>query len=161
MDFFNKLGKKASETYQVTKEKTVKFSGEMKLKGKINEAKNKITNLYEEIGEHVYNQYKTNTEEGKEEISAKCEEISKQFDEISKLEVEILSLKEVKKCEKCGAEINKKDDFCSKCGKEQPKTENVEVKVETSSEIQEVQDAEVTEIKDVPNNEENSNTEEQ
>ena len=77
MDFLNKLGKKASETYQVTKEKTVKFSEEMKLKGRISEAKNAITNLYEEIGQHVYNQYKTNTEEGKEEIMSKCEEVSK------------------------------------------------------------------------------------
>ena len=39
MDFFNKLGKKASETYQVTKEKTVKFSNEVKLKGKISDTK--------------------------------------------------------------------------------------------------------------------------
>lgn len=154
MDFFNKLGKKASETYQVTKEKTVKFSEEMKLKGRINEAKNKITNLYEEIGQHVYNQYKTNTEEGKEEISKKCEEISKEFDEMAKLETEILALKEVKKCTKCGTEINKKDDFCSKCGKEQPKTEKVEVKVETESEIQQVQDAEVVEINNVEENKE-------
>lgn len=149
MDFFNKLGKKASETYQVTKEKTVKFSEEMKLKSKINDAKNIITNLYEEIGECVYNQYKTNTEEAKEEIIAKCEDISNKFEEISKLEVEILSLKEVKKCTECGTEINKKDDFCSKCGKQQPKVENVEVKVESKSEIQDMQDAEVTEIKNV------------
>ena len=150
MDFLNKLGKKASETYQVTKEKTVKFSEEMKLKGKINEAKNKITNLYEEIGQHVYNQYKTNTEEGREEITAKCEEIGRQFDEISKLETDILALKEVKKCTECGNEINQKDDFCSKCGKEQPKAEKVEV--QTESEIQDVQDAEVTQIQNVPNN---------
>jgi len=152
MDFFNKLGKKASETYQVTKEKTAKFSGEMKLKGKISDAKNKITDLYEEIGQHVYNQYKTNTEEGKEEITDKCEEISKQFDEISKLETEILALKEVKKCVECGAEIGQKDDFCSKCGKQQPKTE-VEVKVEVQEQPQEAKDAEVTEIKDVSNDE--------
>ncbi len=153
MDFFNKLGKKASETYQVTKEKTVKFSEEMKLKGRMNEAKNKITNLYEEVGEHVYHQFKTNTEEGKEEILVKCEEISAQFDVISKIESDILALKEVKKCVKCGAEINKKDDFCSKCGKEQPKVEKVEVQVQPDS--QEVQEAEVTEIKDVPENQSN------
>lgn len=153
MDFFNKLGKKASETYQVTKEKTAKFSGEMKLKGKISDAKNKITDLYEEIGQHVYNQYKTNTEEGKDEIIAKCEEISKQFDEISKLETEILALKEVKKCTECGAEINQKDDFCSRCGKQQTKTETVEVKIEVQEQPQQAQDAEVTEIKDVPNDE--------
>lgn len=154
MDFLNKLGKKASETYQVTKEKTVKFSEEIKLKGKINEAKNKIADLYEEIGECVYSQFKSNTEEGKDEIKAKCEEISKQFDEISKLETEILALKEVKKCIKCAVEINTKDDFCSKCGTEQPKQEEkIEVEVKEESEIQEVQDAEVTEIKDVENSE--------
>ena len=154
MDFLNKLGKKASETYQVTKEKTVKFSEEMKLKGRMNEAKSKITNLYEEIGEQVYHQFKTNTEEGKEEITAKCEEISAQFDVISKIESDILSLKEVKKCIKCGAEINKKDDFCSKCGKEQPKTENINVNI--AEEPKDVQEAEVTEIKDVPENQPNN-----
>lgn len=153
MDFFNKLGKKASETYQVTKEKTAKFSEEMKLKGKINEAKNNITNLYEEIGQHVYNQYKTNTEEGKDEITSKCEEISKQFDVIAKTEADILALKEIKKCEKCGAEINQKDDFCPKCGKEQPKTQKEEIKVEVAQEPNQAQEAEVTEIKDVPTDE--------
>jgi len=154
MDFFNKLGKKATETYQVTKEKTVKFSEEMKLKRKINEAKNKITDLYEEIGEIAYNQYKTNIEEGKEAISLKCEEISNKFDEIAKLEIEILSIKEVKKCTECGIEISKKDAFCSKCGKEQPQ-EKIEEKIEVTqeSEIQEVQDIEILEV----NNVENSN----
>lgn len=148
MDFLNKLGKKASETYQVTKEKTVKFSEEMKLKGKIADCKENISTLYSEIGEHVYNQFKTNSEEGKDIINEKCEEVSKNFEEISKLETDILSLKEVKKCTDCGSEINKKDDFCSKCGKKQPKQEE-KVEVENESEIQEVQDAEVTEIKDV------------
>lgn len=157
MDFFNKLGKKASETYQVTKEKTVKFSEEMKLKSKINEAKNKITDLYEEIGQCVYNQFKTNLEEGKQEIENKCVEIAKQFDEISKLEAQILALKEEKKCVQCGEEINKKDVFCSKCGKEQPQTEKVEVKIEVQEESQEVKEAEVTEIKDVSDDENSSN----
>ncbi len=160
MDFFNKLGKKASETYQVTKEKTVKFSGEIKLKGKINDAKNTITSLYGEIGEHVYNGYKTNSEEGKEQIEAKCQQIAEKFDEIAKLEDEILQLRQVKKCPECGAEINQKDDFCSKCGKEQPKREEpVEIKQE--SEIQDVQDAEVVEVKDTQMEEQNlGNTEE-
>lgn len=158
MDFFNKLGKKASETYQVTKEKTVKFSEEMKLKSKINEAKNKITDLYEEIGQCVYNQFKTNLEEGKEEITQKCEEIAKQFDEISKIEAQILALKEVKKCMQCGAEINQKDDFCPKCGKEQPRMEQT---VEVEEQPQEAKEAEVTEIKDVPNDKNNEQNSEQ
>lgn len=147
MDFLNKLGKKASETYQATKEKTVKFSEEMKLKGKISDAKNKINNLYQEIGERVYNGFKINSEEGNEEVKAKCQEISEKYDEISKLESDILALKDVKKCVDCGAEISKKDEFCSKCGKPQPKQEE-KAEVIEESEIQDVQDAEVTEIKD-------------
>ena len=35
MNFFNKLGKKATETYQFTKEKTTKISEEFKLRNKI------------------------------------------------------------------------------------------------------------------------------
>lgn len=148
MDFLNKLSQKASETYQVTKEKTAKLTGEMKLKGKINEAKTAITGLYKEIGESVYSDFKENSTEKQEEIKQKCEEVSSKFDEIAKLEDEILNLKEVKKCTECGAEINKKDAFCSECGKEQPKQEE-KVEVKEESEIQDVQDAEVTEIKNV------------
>ena len=37
MDFFSKLGKKASETYQATKEKAVNLSEELKLKSKISD----------------------------------------------------------------------------------------------------------------------------
>ena len=76
-----------------------------------------------------------------------CQQIAEKFDEIAKLEDEILQLRQVKKCPECGAEISQKDDFCSKCGKEQPKREEpVEIKQE--SEIQDVQDAEVVEVKD-------------
>ena len=163
MDFLNKLGKKASETYQVTKEKTAKFSEEIKLKGKISDAKAQIKSLYVELGEGVYNQYKTNSEDNSEQIKEKCNEISVKFDEIAKLEADILSLKEVKKCIECGAELNKNDDFCSKCGKEQPKVEEEKVEVKEESEVQEVQEAEVTEVKDadetVENNESTENNE--
>ena len=147
MEFFNKLGKKASETYQVTKEKTVKFSNEVKLKGKIGDAKANINKVYKEIGELVYEQYKNNTDK-KEDIELKCQVISNLYDEISKLETEILALNETKKCISCGEEIDSKADFCPKCGKEQPK---VEVKDEVDEEVKE---AEVTEIKDVEENEE-------
>ena len=73
MDFFNKLGKKATETYQLTKEKTSKLSEELKLKNKINENKNKIEELYTQIGECVYNEFKTG--EKCEKLAEKCEEI--------------------------------------------------------------------------------------
>lgn len=45
MEFFNKLGKKASQTYQATKEKATNLSDELKLKGKISEKKKKWKNF--------------------------------------------------------------------------------------------------------------------
>ena len=96
MDFFNKLSKKASETYQFTKDKTTKISGELKLRNKINECKNKIEGIHEEIGRMVFAQYKSNTMGELEEIKGKCEEIDKLNEEISTAETAILELKEIK-----------------------------------------------------------------
>lgn len=153
MDFFNKLGKKASETYQATKEKATTLSGELKIRGKISELKDKIENSYTEIGKFVYNELKDGRDASREEVMKKCEEISKMNDEVSKLETEILAIKKIKKCEGCGTELDINAEFCSKCGKEQPKVEKVEVKKE---EPQDAKDAEVIEVKDV-NNENNNN----
>lgn len=145
MDFLSKLGKKASEAAQITKEKTTKLSGEIKLRNKINDCKNKIRNLYEEIGKVVYAEYKSGAKNDTDEVSMKCEEIANLNEEIEKAEVEILALKDIKKCVACGAEIDLKVEFCSKCGKEQPKIETIEVTEEPTD----VQEAEVTDVKDV------------
>jgi len=131
MGFFNDLGKKASEAYNVTKEKTSKLSGELKLKGKINEFKNKIEDIEFEIGKIVYAEFKTGTkDQNEEEIKAKCEEIVGLENDIKKAEEDILALKDIKKCVSCGAEISKDMEFCSKCGTKQPEIEKVEEVVE-------------------------------
>ena len=150
MNFFDKLTKKATETYQYTKEKTTKLSEELKLKNRINENKNKIEDLYEELGKGVYKEYKTGEKCGAEE---KCEEISKLEEEISKLKMDILSIKDMKKCIACNEEIEIKAIYCSKCGAKQPE---VEEKVEIKEEPEEAKEAEIIDVKDV---EENDNKE--
>ncbi len=157
MDFFNKLGKKASETYQATKEKASNISDELKLRGKISEQKEKMEKLYKEIGETVYTEIKDGKDVSRDAIVEKCEEISKAKDEISKLEAEILAVKKIKKCSNCGTELDIKAEFCSKCGKEQPKIEKVEIKEEPVQ----AENAEVVEVSNVEesnnsNNEENN-----
>lgn len=146
MSFFDKLSKKASETYQITKEKTTKISEELKLRSKINECKGKIDDLYEELGRGIYNEFKTGE---KFEAKEKCEEISNLEDEIAKLKLEILSIKDMKKCISCNEEIEIKDEYCSKCGTKQPK---VEEKVEIKEEPENAKEAEVVEIKDSEEN---------
>ena len=60
MEFFDKLTKKATETYKGAAEKTSKIAKETKLKMKISENKSKIDELYKEIGKKVYQKHVTN-----------------------------------------------------------------------------------------------------
>ena len=48
MDFFDKLGKKASEAYKVTADKTGKLAKEAKLRMKVNELKSQINDIYKQ-----------------------------------------------------------------------------------------------------------------
>ena len=54
MEFFDKLGKKASEAYKVTADKTGKIAKEAKLRVKISDLKNQIKDVYVEIGKKMY-----------------------------------------------------------------------------------------------------------
>lgn len=149
MDFLNKLGKKTNEAYQSAKEKTAKISSELKLRGKISECNEKIKKEYEEIGTLVYDRMKNGEDASKEEIVPKCEEISRLKEEIEKIEVELLALKDIKKCSSCGEELSLNSEFCSKCGKEQPKVEKVEIAEEPTVEVEMAENAEVVEVKEV------------
>ena len=66
MEFFDKLGKKASEAYKITADKTGKIAKETKMKFKIGELRSQINDIYEEIGKKVYEKHVK-----KEEISMK------------------------------------------------------------------------------------------
>lgn len=156
MNFFDKLTKKTNEAYQSAKEKTVKLSGEIKLKNKISDFKDKINTEYQEIGKLVYEKINIGEEPSKEDITPKCEEIARLKSEIEKAEAEILALKDIKKCFNCGAELSFEDGFCSQCGKEQPKVEKVEITEEPTAEAENV---EVTNVKTVEQNEQESNEE--
>ena len=57
MEFFDKLGKKASEAYKMTADKTGKIAKETKLKLKMNELKSEVSDIYEEIGRKVYEKH--------------------------------------------------------------------------------------------------------
>ena len=121
MDFFNNLGKKASEALKTTKEKTTKISGELKLKSKITDYKSKITDLKKEIGSIIYEEFKNESKLGEnEEIAKKCGEIAELETNIKLAEEEILALKDIKKCISCGAELSIDMEYCSKCGTKQP-----------------------------------------
>ena len=124
MEFFDKLTKKASETYKGAAEKTSKLAKEAKLKLKINENKSKINDLYQEIGKKVYQKH---TETGdvciKKDLEEECAKIDILSAEIEKYHKEILDLSDLKKCVKCNEPMDKNAKFCPKCGEEQPAIE--------------------------------------
>ena len=144
MDFFDKLSKKATETYQVAKEKTTNLSEELKLKSKYNNLEETNYQIFAEIGEIVYNELIEGRDVDKEQILAKTDKITINKNEMEKLKLQILDIKNIKKCVVCGNELSKDSEFCSKCGAAQPKAEKVDVKPEPK-------DAKETEVVDVNN----------
>ena len=119
MGFFDQISKKAAETVQGAKEKTSKFSSEMKLKSQFSDKKDRITVLYNEIGKEIYSNYTKGIENITETISNKCKEISNINEELKDINNQILSLKNIKICSSCGAQVMATSEFCPKCGTKQ------------------------------------------
>ena len=136
MEFFDKLGKKASEAYKVTADKTGKLAKEAKLRMKISDLKSQINTIYKEIGETVYQKH---TREGEyditKEIEEKCTKIDVLSDEIESNLKQCLELKDKRQCPNCYTEIEKDVKFCPKCG-----TKQEEIKEEPAKEVEIVEE---------------------
>lgn len=129
MNFFDKLGKKATGAYKGAAEKTGKLAKEAKLRMKMAENKAKIKELYEEIGHKVYQKHIASEDLCiKDTLEEDCRKIDELANEVEKCEKEILELGDLKQCKNCKEKININAKFCPKCGKEQE--ENIEDKKE-------------------------------
>lgn len=136
MGFFNEIGKKTTEA-------TSKITKETKLKLKINDNKNKISDLYEEIGKKVYEKHVRSEDISiKEELQEECAKIDELSKEIEEARKEILILNNKRQCPKCYAEIEKDAMFCSKCGQKQETTTEVVEPEQVPEKITEVEKAE-------------------
>lgn len=122
MEFFEKLGKKASETYKSAAEKTNKIASETKLKLKINDNKAKIKEIYTQIGQKVYEKHVLDAEMSiLDEIKEDIDKIDELSNEIKDYERQKLELADIKQCINCKIEIDVSAKFCPDCGAEQPK----------------------------------------
>ena len=139
MDFFNKLTKKATETYKTAAEKTGKIATETKLKLKINENKSKINDIYTEIGKTVYQKYVLGQETDiKGDLQKELDRLDELSNQIKEYEEEILKLSDMKQCINCKNKIDKDAKFCPSCGAEQP----AEVEVIDNSMAENIQENE-------------------
>lgn len=146
MEFFDKLGKKASEAYKMTADKTGKIAKETKIKFKIGELRTQINEVYEEIGKKVYEQHVLEGEISiKKEIEEYCTKLDVLSDEIDSLLKQCLELKDKKQCPKCYSEIEKEMKFCPNCGYKQIEENVKETEILDDLEVSEVEEENETE----------------
>ena len=140
MEFFEKLGKKASETFNSAAEKTNKIASDTKLKIKINDCKGKIDDLYKEIGKKVYEKYVLDGNmDIKDVVNDQLSKITEFAEKIENYEKERLELSDMKQCVNCKNTIEKSAKFCPECGAEQPeiKVHEAEIVTENNAEASE------------------------
>ena len=163
MEFFDKIGKKASEAYKITADKTGKLAKEAKIRLKISELKSQINEIYEEIGKNVYqNHINKETINLKEKLEEDCARIDIISAEIEAKLKECLELRDRKQCPNCYTEMDKDVKFCPECGAKQEIEEAKEVEIIDNVEVQDTvkEDNDKTENSNQENsNQENSNQE--
>jgi DNA replicative helicase MCM subunit Mcm2 (Cdc46/Mcm family) len=115
MAFFENLGKKVGEAAQAAAKKSSELVETTKLNASIGSETDKIQKLYNQIGKLVYEKY-AETGEADENIAAACAEIAEHELNIKELRKKIAEIKGVKQCAGCGAEMERNQVFCSKCG---------------------------------------------
>lgn len=146
MELFDKLGKKASEAYKMTADKTGKIAKETKMKLKMNELKSQVSDLYEEIGKKVYEKHVEEEDSSIDgDIKEICTKIDVLSDEIETMLKECLELKDQKQCPNCHSKIDKDDKFCHECGEQQNDEYAKEVEVVENSETMESSEKEEVE----------------
>ena len=134
MEFFDKLGKKASEAYKITADKTGKLAKEAKLRLKIGDLKSQINNIYEEIGKKVYqNHVDSSTIDLEKEIEESCTKIDLLSEEIEMKLKECLELRDRKQCPNCFTEMDRDVKFCPECGAKQ---EVIEEETQIAKEVE-------------------------
>lgn len=117
MDFFEGLGKKLSKTYNVASEKAEKVTKQAKLKMNISEYQSKVDEVYLGIGKEFYEKYLEHRDnEVALEFIKEFKTIDNYKEKINLAEKEILELKELKICKKCGVQYENKFEYCPKCG---------------------------------------------
>ncbi len=136
MEFFDKLGKKASEAYKVTADKTGKIAKEAKLKLKMNDLKSQINDIYKDIGKKVYEKHvREENIDIKSELEEECTQIDVLSGEIENILEECRELNDKKQCQNCHAEIEKNSNFCPECGEKQEVVEEPQIEEAKTEEV--------------------------
>ncbi len=115
MAFLENLGKKVGEAAQAAAKKSNEIVETTKLNSNINSEEDKIQKLYVQLGKAVYERF-TQTGAAEDYAQEACRAIVVHKENIAALREKIAEIKGIKACVNCGAEMERNQVFCSKCG---------------------------------------------
>ncbi len=145
-EVFEKISKTFTDTSKVVTEKTKQVSETAKLHAKITSSENTISTGYTTLGKYYYETYKANPDEA---VAETVNGITAAIDAIDEMKAQILSLKGIVKCDKCGAECPIENNFCGKCGAVLEKPEPIVVEDDEAEEEIVVEDTVETVVAEV------------
>lgn len=140
-DIIKKITDTITETGKNVGEKTKQVGNTAKLNAKIISAERSISENYTLIGKYYYDTYKENPDE---EIADAVNSVTASLDTIDEMKDQLLALKGLIKCDKCGANCPIEDTFCGKCGAMLEKPEPIVEETEEKADIEVVVAEEVT-----------------
>ncbi len=112
-DIIKKITDTITETGKNVGEKTKQVGNTAKLNAKIISSERAISENYTLIGKYYYDMYKENPDA---EIADAVNAVTASLETIEEMKDQLLALKGLVKCDKCGANCPIEDAFCGKCG---------------------------------------------
>ncbi|HHW48018.1 MAG TPA: zinc-ribbon domain-containing protein [Clostridiaceae bacterium] len=125
MSVLEKFSRKITETAKAAAKKSGDLVEVTKLNMSISAEEDKIKKTFAEIGKLVYERYNKG-ESVPEGIEGFCEKIKGYEENIKEMKEKIYTLKNIKICPSCNAELEINANFCSKCGMKQEKEKTEE-----------------------------------
>ncbi|MCD8224116.1 MAG: zinc-ribbon domain-containing protein [Clostridiales bacterium] len=116
MAFFEEVKSKIKQTSMSTVQKTQEFSEIVKLNSKINETKEKISELYSQIGYELYRQFEKEALPEIPDIADLLSQVSDLHKTINDYQSQINAIQDSRLCPNCGAKVTPGKSFCSECG---------------------------------------------
>lgn len=113
MAILNDLKGKVAQVSQSAIQKTQDLTEIARLESRISDAKEKINNLYGEIGYKVYLSY---AERPLPEAADLIAQVSQLHAEIDRCQAQINAINSATTCPSCGAKVDRNATFCSECG---------------------------------------------
>lgn len=113
MAFFERLGKRITDTSQGVAQKTKDLTEVIRLNNAISEKEKKILQLYQELGQAYFEGHRHDLDS---DVQPMIDQLNQLHEEIVFAQEEIKQLKGVQKCPSCGAEIPMHATFCNACG---------------------------------------------